>query len=690
MKHGVHMAAALALTAALGAPSARAATAPEALPELALRRVLLSSGGVGYFEYEATLQSGADLRLSVRRDQVDDVLKSLVVFDDAGNLGEVSLPGKEPLSEALRDLPIPAGALDSPTALLTALRGAEVRVEAHGDVLVGRIVSVTEEQIKPSGSDVVIVQHRLSLLSDGTLHQVIVEQIDSLQVLDQALQTQLDAALDALSRQRERDRRELVIHLAGEGERVVRAGYVAEVPLWKSTYRLVLPPSSPAAGSDKAALTGFAVVENRTGEPWINVDLTLTAGNPVTFRQAIYDTYYVNRPSVPVEVLGRVLPRPDEGGVALPMSPDETEEARPEDASAGFAAPGGFRRSLPKRRVGPPRPAPITAAESYEEATQVVFHLPSPVSLESGQTALLPVVSLALSAPRVSLYQPETEARHPLSSIVITNDSAADLPPGVLAIYERGAPDGELNYAGDAQLSLLPAGKSRFVSYAVDLRVTVDRAAQTLQTITLATISEGTLKLTRTERRRTTYALASAADEPRTVIVEHPRVPGFELVTSDAYQVVEMTATHYRLRREIPARATVKMDVTLERPLLEGVSLSAISKEQLSAYATSADLPARVREALQRIIVRRAEVAAKETTLGQRTAERARILEDQTRIRENLKAVPANSDIARKYLARLGEQEERLTALDAEIAAAESAVNAAREALAAEIRALSI
>jgi hypothetical protein len=694
MKHGVHMAAALALTAALGAPSASAATAPAAAPELALRRVLLSSGGVGYFEYEATLQSGADLRLSVRRDQVDDVLKSLVVFDDAGNLGEVSLPGKELVSEALRDLPIPEGALDSPTALLTALRGAEVRVEWRGEVIVGRIVSVTEEQIKPSGSDnTVIVQHRLSLLSGGTWHQVIVEQIDSLKVLDQALQTQLDAALDALAQQRERDRRELVIHLAGAGERVVRAGYVAEVPLWKSTYRLVLPPpaSAPAAGSDKAALTGFAVVENRTGEPWVDVDLTLTAGNPVTFRQAIYDTYYVNRPSVPVEVLGRVLPRRDEGGVALPVSPDEAEEARAEDtASAGFAARGGFQFGSPKRRVGPPKPAPITAAESREDAAQVVFHLPSPVSLPSGQTALLPIVSLALPAPRVSLYQPETEARHPLSSIEITNDSATDLPPGVLAIYERAAPDGELTYAGDAQLSLLPAGKSRFVSYAVDLRVTVDRAAQTLQTITLATIADGTLKLTRTERRRTTYTLASAADEPRTVIVEHPRLAGFELVASNDYQVVEVTETHYRLRREIPARATVKMDVILERPLVEGVSLSTITKDQLSAYATSTDLPARAREALQRIIVRRAEVAEKEATLGQRNAERARILEDQTRIRENLKAVPAESDIARKYLARLGDQEERLTSLDAEIAAAQSAVNAAREALAAEIRALSI
>ena len=38
----------------------------------------------------------------------------------------------------------------------------------------------------------------------------------------------ITAFLDALERERERDRRELVIHLAGAGERVVRAGYVVE------------------------------------------------------------------------------------------------------------------------------------------------------------------------------------------------------------------------------------------------------------------------------------------------------------------------------------------------------------------------------------------------------------------------------------------------------------------------------
>ena len=693
MKPGVHLAAALAIAAALSGGGASAA--PDNTTDLALRRVLLSSGGVGYFEYEATLAGEADLHLSVRRDQVDDVLKSLVISDDVGKLGQISLPGKEPASEAFRDLPLPFAALASPAALLDALRGAEVRVESAGNVVIGRIISVTEEQARKASGET-ITRHRLSLLSNGALRQIVVEDIESLKILDPALQEQISDALDALSRQRERDRREIVIHLDGEGTRVVRVGYVAEVPLWKSTYRLVLPP---VASPENASLMAFAVVENRSGEPWDGVDLTLVSGNPVTFQQAIYDTYYVKRPTVPVEVIGRVLPRRDEGGVTGVLEPepaaDIVYEAAPPMYSVndGEGFGGGYRRGDPRlglEKIAPSAPKVVEpeGAEATENATQVVFHLTTPVTLASGQTALLPVLTLSVPATRISLYQPDTEARHPLSSIEIKNASPTDLPPGVLAIYEREADSGELTYAGDAQLALLPSGQSRFVSYAVDLRVTIDRAESDDQLITRATVADGVLTLTRTERKKTVYTIAGAAHEPRTIILEHRRIPDFELVPSSDFKIRDLTETSYRLEREIPANTTVKVTVILERPLNQIVALSTTSTEQLVAYAATAELPDKVRAGLAKIIERRATVADKETVLKQKKAERATILEDQARLRENLKAVPAGSDLAKKYLKRLTEQEDRLSALDGEITAAEIDLGVARAALAAEIKAL--
>ena len=41
---------------------------------LALKRVTLSSGGVGYFEYETAIDGNTEISLPVRLDQVDDVL----------------------------------------------------------------------------------------------------------------------------------------------------------------------------------------------------------------------------------------------------------------------------------------------------------------------------------------------------------------------------------------------------------------------------------------------------------------------------------------------------------------------------------------------------------------------------------------------------------------------------------------
>ena len=86
--HRLLIAAVLGLLALPGLASAQ---------DLVLKRVMLSSAGLGYFQYEAAVENDATLKLTVPLDQVDDVLKSLVVYDDKGGVGGLSLPGKEPL-----------------------------------------------------------------------------------------------------------------------------------------------------------------------------------------------------------------------------------------------------------------------------------------------------------------------------------------------------------------------------------------------------------------------------------------------------------------------------------------------------------------------------------------------------------------------------------------------------------------
>src|SRR5579863_4915521 len=126
------------------------AASPGRAADLTLKRVVLSTGGVGYFEYEATVEGDATLSLDVPLDQVDDVLKSLVVYDAAGTAGEITLPGREPLNQSFADLPFTRAALQSEVALLNALQGAEIRVTAPKAVS-GRLVHVDQEAARGPG-----------------------------------------------------------------------------------------------------------------------------------------------------------------------------------------------------------------------------------------------------------------------------------------------------------------------------------------------------------------------------------------------------------------------------------------------------------------------------------------------------------------------------------------------------------
>ena len=57
---------------------------PTCFADTALRRVILSTGGVGYFEYDADVDGAGTVALDVPIAQIDDLLKSLVVFDPSG------------------------------------------------------------------------------------------------------------------------------------------------------------------------------------------------------------------------------------------------------------------------------------------------------------------------------------------------------------------------------------------------------------------------------------------------------------------------------------------------------------------------------------------------------------------------------------------------------------------------------
>jgi hypothetical protein len=227
--------------------------------ELPLRRVVLSTAGLAQFTHSGEVTPGSIIELPVRVAQVDDILKSLTIFDAAGSIGAVSLPGRTPLTELFRDLPFDQAALESQSALLNALVGAEVEIE--GDVSAkGRVFRVEEETTQQPNNGGQTERHRLTLVTEKGFVQAILEEVTALRFTDPKTQEQIDRALTGIAQNRAKDQRVLSINLLGEGVRQAGFSYVVAAPVWKTAYRLVLPKDG-----GKARLQGLGILENLTG-----------------------------------------------------------------------------------------------------------------------------------------------------------------------------------------------------------------------------------------------------------------------------------------------------------------------------------------------------------------------------------------------------------------------------------------
>ena len=647
--------------------------------DLALKRVMLSSGGLGYFEYEATVDGDATLRLTVSLQQVDDVLKSLVVYDDKGGIGGLSLPGREPLAQAFKDLPFDQESLGSPADLLSTLKGAQVSV-GGGRAVTGRIVSVQEDIVTLNDGKATTKRTRVTLLTDRGLQQFILEDAENLQFTDQALRDKIGQALLAIQANRAKEARTLELATRGTGKRTVRVAYIVEVPVWKASYRLTLPGDATAG---RAALQGWATVENLSGQDWRDVDLTLVSGRPVAFHQALYDAYYVKRPEVPVEVAGRLMPGIDRGGVEA----DQRAKSLPMPAAP---APAPYRPQQERAATAAPPPPPAAMAGSVEQteasdaATQVVFKFPRAVSVDNGRTLSIPIIDRQAPADRLALYQAETAARNPLAAIRLTNDGDSGLPPGIITIYERDKA-GYVTYVGDARLSGFPIGETRILAYALDEKITIERDAAQTDRLATGTIAQGTLRLSRVIRQTVTYRVKGPAKEPRQLIVVQRRLAGWTLVKPEA-KSVELSEGNYRIPFPLPGGdQTQTFEVVQEQVQQQELRLVDGAADQIRVYAQAREFDAKTREALSKVLQLQGAVADAQRKVTQADAERQQIVQEQARLRDNLARVPANSDLQRRYLATLDKQETELEAIATRRAEAEKGVEAAREALRAYV-----
>jgi septal ring factor EnvC (AmiA/AmiB activator) len=162
------------------------------------------------------------------------------------------------------------------------------------------------------------------------------------------------------------------------------------------------------------------------------------------------------------------------------------------------------------------------------------------------------------------------------------------------------------------------------------------------------------------------------------VLIEHPVRRRLAAGRPEGTRV-ETTGEHYRVSAELEPRRR-RVDVVEERPITGATSCWTLGDDQLRYLFQARDVPARLREALAEIAAQRAAIGERQRDLQRLEGEVAAIMEDQARLRQNLHAVPRGSDLHRRYLARMDEQETRLADLRDQVDEAQTALEAARDA----------
>ncbi len=661
---------------------------------LPITRVTLYTSGVGYFERGGTVDGDAQITLYFPVGAVNDVLKSLVLLDGGGGgISPVTYAAQDPVRRALQAFSLNIGDEPDRATLLGRMRGVSVTLTTDDPApLTGIIAGVETRRVYRQISSGMTEQSWLTLLAGDSLHTVALDSVRSLQINDAALADELRGALAAVAQGRDAGKRPITLTFTGEGQRTVQVGYLLESPAWQTSYRLVL--------GETPRLQGWALVQNTGQDDWTEAHLSLVSGRPISFIQDLYTPLYVHRPTVQPRIPASPTPQTYASDMAADWMEQEEPMAGGGYAMAALAAPAPPGSSLRRRGAAAEAPAPLSpglaalgsvAATGAALGTAFAYHIDVPVSVPRQQSALIPFVADTVEAERVSVYNSRVQASHPLTGVRLKNTTPLHLMGGPLTVFDTpdAADGGAAGYVGDALMDDTEAGQTRLLTYALDLSVDADARPDAQSGIVSEVIlTKGTLRVRETYQQVTEYAFKNHSDMPRTVLVEHPVQPAWELTAPSAPD--ERTAAEYRFHLPLPAAGTASLTVRTERQVWQSLRLLDAATDLFLSHGRSGAASAPVRAALEDVAARRQGLAEQEAALTALKKQIAAITQGQERIRKNMEALAQNSDLYRRYVGELDAQETRISALLADHDATEAALDAAQTEFSRFLAALTV
>lgn len=596
-----------------------------------VKAVTLSSGGLAEVIREADVSTDREIAIEVPLDQIDDVLKSLVVRDDKGAVRNLSLSGPNPLEETFRTLPFRPEDLTSMPSLLSSIKGTRIRAGEREGVILG--VTETAPEDKPQG-------WQLSLMTDGGEIAMVSMPGTKIEILDAAIKDKIAKAMSVIAKGNADGARTVTVRLEGRSNSKVEISYVVPTPIWKTSYRLV------TGGDGTVRMQAWAVFENASGEDWKDVAVTLSSGRPMTLKQQLHKHFWRERTEVPVDTGSQparfqrlqtndfMMAKQEAMPAAAPMA----EKPVMAD-SANFEMAAGQQ------------------AQAAEGDITSRFALNGTYDVPNGDTVSVPILDQGVKAEMVSLYRQDRGSRFADAAALIENSSGISLPAGIITVY-----DGTAGYVGDASLSGLPTGEEVAVRFAADQKVSVTEENANGREITAVTVSDGMIHSKSLIRDTTTYHVKGASDAERTVLIEIPKRDGWSFDGGSA--AVKPTASDYRLRVKLAKGEETSLTARFDYVQDESFALSEASAEDIVNWQNAAADPD-VKAKFETLAKARKDQADAQNQLSALDAEYERVSNDQVRVRGNL-AVVNGGDTGARFDKLLNDLQTQLEEIEAQ------------------------
>jgi hypothetical protein len=288
------------------------------------------------------------------------------------------------------------------------------------------------------------------------------------------------------------------------------------------------------------------------------------------------------------------------------------------------------------------------------------YKLKDRVTLKKNQSALVPIAQTEIEAEKVSLWNGTAGSGRPLRALWLKNTSPLTLDGGSFSVLEREV------FAGEGITDPLKPGERRLLSYATDLGVLVEaKQDYSPQHVTRVKITKGVLTQISQEQQRTFYSVRNQDETPRVVVIEHPARTGWNLLKNSKQPEEQAPGTN-RFRMEVASKATASLPVEEIHPISAVYQITDLRDDQIALFIKQGTITPGIAQALQKVSAQKSVVAKLEQEMEGRQKDIDRIVDDQGRLRENMKALRGSAEekaLLQRYTKQMDDQETQLAAL---------------------------